>query len=160
MQLSIIILEDEPEVRDAVERDIDEISDIIRIEPAEDVNDARAVVDEIYDDGDVVALILADHRMPGETGVDFLVSCNDDPRLAAAHKVLITGQADQDDTIRAVNEADLDHYFAKPWDKDELMRSVRHELTDFVLEQGLDPLNHMQALEQARVMDYLRDYPE
>lgn len=160
MQLVIIVLEDEPEVRDAVERDLDELAATVRIEPAEDVADARAVVDDIYEDGDVVALILADHRLPGETGVDFLVSCGEDPRLVGAHKVLVTGQADQADTIRAVNDADLDHYFAKPWDAAKLRAVVREQLTDFVLEQGIDPLPHMPALDQARVMDVLRDYPE
>lgn len=160
MQLAIIVLEDEPEVRDAVERDLDSIADIVRIEPAENVDDARQVVDEVYEDGDVVALILADHRMPGETGVDFLVSCADDERLVGAHKVLVTGQADQSDTIRAVNDANLDHYFSKPWDPAELLRVVRCQLTDFVVEQGLDPLAHMRALDSGRVMEMLRDYPE
>ena len=37
-----------------------------------------------------------------------------DERTAGARKVLVTGQADQADTVRAVNNAGLDHYIAKP----------------------------------------------
>ncbi len=47
--------------------------------------------------------------------MDFLVELNGDPATRPIRKVLITGQAGLEDTIRAVNEADLDHYIAKPW---------------------------------------------
>ena len=54
--------------------------------------------------------------MPGTTGVEFLVQMMDDDRTAATRKVLVTGQAQLHDPVRAVNEANLDHYIAKPWD--------------------------------------------
>ena len=57
-----------------------------------------------------------------------LVAMTDDERTAAARKVLVTGQADQDDTIRAVNEAGLDHYIAKPWDPAHLQATVRAQI--------------------------------
>ena len=79
-----------------------------------------------------------------------LVEMADDERTANARKVLVTGQADQADTIRAVNEAGLDHYIAKPWRAARLQEVVRAQLTDFVLEAGLDPLAHPRALDAAR----------
>ena len=115
MKLAIVVVEDEPEVRDAVLGDLAPFADTVRIEPAEDVDNTLKIVDEIDGDGDVVALILADHRLPGRSGVDMLVEMADDERTADARKVLVTGQADQADTIRAVNKAGLDHYIAKPW---------------------------------------------
>ena len=114
------------------------------------------MVDEVDADGDPVALVLADHRLPGRSGVDMLVAMTDDERTAAARKVLVTGQADQDDTIRAVNEAGLDHYIAKPWDPAHLQAAVRAQLTDFVLDTGLDPLPHLRALDGGRAMEALR----
>lgn len=156
MKLTILVVDDEPEVRDAVVGDLLPFADVVRVEPAEDVEDAWAVVEEVEEDGDVVALVLADHRMPGTTGVDMLIDMEDDERTADARKVLVTGQADQADTIRAVNEAGLDHYVAKPWRPEDLQAVVREQLTDFVVATGLDPLPHLRAIDGARAMEMLR----
>ena len=156
MRLAIIVLEDEAEVRAALGRDLADVAHVARVEFAEDVPDAREVLREIEQDRDVLALVLADHRLPGDTGVDFLVELQTDPNLAPARTVLVTGQADLEDTVRAVNEAGLDHYISKPWQPDKLHEVVRDELTTYVLEQGLDPLPHLKILDGVRVMDSLR----
>jgi response regulator RpfG family c-di-GMP phosphodiesterase len=156
MRLTVLILEDERPVREALERDLATFADSLRLEVAEDVPDAWQVVSEVDADGDRLALVLADHRLPGSTGVDFLVQLLDDDRTVAARKVLVTGQADQQDTIRAVNEAGLDHYIAKPWDPDQLRQVVRQQLTEHVLEHRIDPLPHLRVLDAARVMPLVR----
>lgn len=156
MQLAVLVLEDEPEVRDAIVRDLDPFAGTIRVEPAEDVTDAQAVLAELARDRDPLALVLADHRLPGVSGVDFLVElCRDDDH-GRSRKVLVTGQADQQDTIRAVNEAGLDHYLTKPWDAEVLRELVRSELTTYVLQQEVDPLPHLAVLDAVRVMPALR----
>ena len=67
--------------------------------------------------GEQVALLLADHRMPGMTGVEFLEQAMDiAPR---AKRVLLTAYADTDAAIRAINDIDLDRYLLKPWDPPE-----------------------------------------
>ena len=156
MQLAVLVLEDEPEVRDALVRDLDPFAGTIRVEPAEDVRDAEEVLAEIAQDGDELALVLADHRMPGVTGVDFLVQLCADEVHGRSRKVLVTGQADQQDTIRAVNEAGLDHYVTKPWDPEQLRALVREQLSVYVVEQDVDPLPHLKALDAAAVMPVLR----
>lgn len=156
MRLTVLVLEDEPAVREALERDLADLADVIRLEAAEDVPDAREVIAELDRDGDLLALVLADHRLPGTSGVDFLVELLADPATAVTRKVLVTGQADQQDTIRAVNEAGLDHYIAKPWQVDELRTVVRDQLTDYVVTRGLDPLPHLRVLDTARVLPLLR----
>jgi response regulator RpfG family c-di-GMP phosphodiesterase len=156
MRLAVLVLEDEPEVRAALLRDLAVFDPPVRVEPAENVEDARAVLLELAAAGDALALVLADHRLPGTTGVDLLVELHGDPEHSSARKVLVTGQADQQDTIRAVNEAGLDRYVTKPWDAEELVALVRSELTSFVLAEDLDPLPYLPALEAARVMPALR----
>ncbi len=160
MKLAILVVEDEPGVRTALARDLAPFAAGARIEMAEDVDDAWVVVSEIDDAGDVLALILSDHRLPGTTGVDFLVSTLADPRARAANRVLVTGQAGHEDTIKAINQGELDHYIAKPWDPEELRRVVREQLTDFVLDNGLDPLPHLAVLDAARSMKVLRERPD
>ena len=120
------------------------------------VDDAWAVIDEIVEDGDELALVLSDHRLPGKSGVDFLVELMQDERFGATRTVLVTGQADQSDTIRAVNQAGLDYYIGKPWDPEELRAAVRDQLTEYVLEVGVDPLPYVSVLDGVRVMEAIR----
>jgi CheY-like chemotaxis protein len=152
-RLAVLIVEDEPEVRDALARDLRSLAGTLRIETADDVGDARAALAEITADGDRLALVLADHRLPGQTGVDFLIELNDDAITAATRKVLVTGQADHADTIRAVNEAGLDHYIAKPWSLEELLAVTVDAVTDFIIAEGIDPLPYVRDLDGQRLLD-------
>lgn len=156
-RLAIVVLEDETEVRDALMRDLEPLADRVRIEPCEDVADARTVIEELARDGDVLAVVLADHRLPGTTGVAFLVELHADAATTDVRKVLVTGQADHADTIRAINEAGLDRYVAKPWQAEPLRALVRAELTDFVIGRDLDPLPHLPVLDAERALPLLRD---
>ncbi|MDU0967682.1 MAG: response regulator [Actinomycetaceae bacterium] len=156
MNLAVIVLEDEPEVRNAILRDLEEFSSVVRLEPAENVEDAWDVVDEVDADGDVIATVLADHRLPGKSGVDFLVEMQGDERTVDARTVLVTGQADLADTIRALNDAGLDHYITKPWDPDDLRDTLRTQLTEYVIKADLEPLRYLKVLDSERVMQHLR----
>ena len=152
MTVTILLLEDEADVRTALERDLEPFWDKIRYEVAQDVPDAWAAIDDILSDGDELALVLSDHRLPGESGVEL----THDERFSSTRTVLVTGQADQDDTIKAVNEASLDYYIAKPWDPQKLAAVVREQLTNYVLENGIDPLPYLPVLDGVRVMEAIR----
>lgn len=156
MKLAVLVVEDEAPVRAALARDLAPFASTIRIEMAEDVEDAKAVVSEIDEDGDVVALILSDHRLPGMSGVDYLIETAKDPKLSRSRKVLVTGQAGHEDTIRAINLAQINHYVAKPWHPELLQMTVRDQLTGFVLGNDISPLPHLAALDSARVMNAMR----
>ncbi|WRS29508.1 response regulator [Actinomycetaceae bacterium MB13-C1-2] len=160
MKLSIVILEDEPEVRAALERDLMTLAPTVRIEPAEDVSDAETVIEEIQDDDDAFALILCDHRLPGTTGIDFMIELAKKEATADTRKVLITGQADLQDTIRAVNDAHIDHFIAKPWNADDLLHTVRNELTEYVIAKKINPLRYLQVLNQVRALDAFQEFAE
>ncbi len=152
-ELVIVVVEDEPEVRAAIVRDLAPLADGVRIDEADTVDDARRAMDEADEAGDHVGLILADHRLPGESGVDLLVSINADPERRTIRTVLITGQAGHHDTIRAINEAGLDWYFTKPWDPDELVSVVTQQLTTYVIEAGLDLLQFVRTLDGPRLLE-------
>ena len=74
MTLTILSLEDEADVRDALERDLEQFWDKIRLEVAEDVDDAWAVIDEIVEDGVSWPSSCPTIVVPGKSGVDFLVA--------------------------------------------------------------------------------------
>ena len=157
--IAILVVEDEPEVREAISRDLLPFRETFRIEVAEDAEDARAAMEDCAARGERVALVLADHLLPGERGTDFLISLHRDPETAAIKKVLITGQAGHDDTIRAINEAGLDHYIAKPWEPDALHEVVRDLLTDWVLENTSDVLPFVAVLDGPRLLENMSQRP-
>jgi thioredoxin reductase (NADPH) len=67
--------------------------------------------------GDLVAVILADYRMPRMNGLEFLEQAMD--IYPGARRVLLTAYADTGAAIEAINVIDLDHYLLKPWDPPE-----------------------------------------
>ena len=155
-RVTILCVEDEPEVRDALVRDLDPFAAAFRIEATEDADDARQVAQECLDDGDSIGLVLCDHLLPGTVGVDLLIELKANAATASARKVLVTGQAGLEDTVRAVNQADLDHYIAKPWTPQELHTVVRQQLTEYVIDEVDDVLPYVSVLDGPRLLEALK----
>ena len=97
-------------------------------------------------------MILCDHIMPGKNGVDLLIELHNEDAFRPAQKVLVTGQAGLDDTVAAVNKANLRHFIAKPWKQEELVENVRQVMTDYVIENERDLLPYMKVLDTERLM--------
>ena len=135
-RMYILCVEDEPEVLDAIVKDLAEFEDLFPVETARSVSEARTVVARIQEARDALALVLCDHIMPGENGVEFLIELYRDPYTATTRKILLTGQAGLDATVRAVNFANLDFYIGKPWSKDELCAGVKHQMKAYILAHG------------------------
>lgn len=154
-RLVILCIEDEDEVRDAVARDLEAFEPTFLVEVAEDADDPRQVVQEINAADDEIALVIADHRLPGMQGTDFLIELHGEPATARARKVLLTGQAGHEDTIRAINQADLDHYISKPWTEEQLHSVVREQLTEYVLRNVEDVLPYVAVLDGPRLLERL-----
>lgn len=152
-RIVILCVEDETEVRQAIQRDLTPFKSLMRIETAESAADAKAVLKECEADGDPLGLILCDHLMPDECGVDFLIELQHDKLYADARKVLITGQAGLEDTVRAVNEAKLHHYVAKPWTAEELQTVVRDQLTEYVMATQDDLVPYIGVLDGTRLLE-------
>lgn len=151
-KIAILCVEDETEVREAVIRDLKPFADVFRIEAAEDVSDAREVLTELEEEGIELGLALCDHMMPGESGVEFLVSLENNDEYHETRKVLITGQAGLEDTVKAVNEAHLQHYISKPWKPEELTKVVKNQLTEYVLDNAEDLKPYVAVLDGVRLM--------
>ncbi|MBD3617258.1 MAG: response regulator [Gracilimonas sp.] len=155
-KIYILIVEDELEVMEALIKDLEKFESYFPVETANNVSEATEVIDYIIDHGHKIGLILCDHVLPGKNGVDLLIDMQNRPETMKSKKVLVTGQAGHEDTILAINKADLDHYIAKPWGQEELERVVVNELTDFVIANEKNLLPYMQILDAARLSDALR----
>lgn len=157
-EIYIVCVEDEPDVLDAVVRELEEMEDVFPVEAACDASDARGVLRRIHDKGNEVGVIFCDHIMPGESGVDLLVELENDPRWRLTRKVLLTGQAGLEATVKAVNEADLSHYVAKPWDERELVEVAKEQLTEYIKDRDLNPMPYLSHLDMDRLGDHMRKH--
>jgi thioredoxin reductase (NADPH) len=115
---AIVTVDDDPGVSRAVARDLrrryGEEHRIVRAESGEAALDALR---QMKLRGDLVAVILADYRMPQMNGIEFLERAMD--VYPGARRVLLTAYADTGAAIDAINVVDLDHYLLKPWDPPE-----------------------------------------
>jgi thioredoxin reductase (NADPH) len=115
---AIVVVDDEPTVLAAVARDLRQrFGDRYRIVRAESGEEALEVLRELARRGGQVALLVADQRMPGLSGTDYLVRARE--IVPSAKRVLLTAYADTEAAIQAINEVDLDYYLLKPWDPPE-----------------------------------------
>jgi signal transduction histidine kinase len=70
-----------------------------------------------------VAVIVADQRMPGMTGVELLERIRRD--YPETSRLLITAYVDIPATIDAINRGHVRRYVRKPWDPEELKATIR-----------------------------------
>ncbi len=155
-KIYLLCVDDEADVLDAVLRELAPLEDVFPIEAAASAAEARERLDVLDKQGDAVGVIFCDHIMPGQSGVDLLVDLQKDPRWHDTRKVLLTGQAGLDATVKAVNHAGLAHYIAKPWDRDELVAVARKELGEFLIARDINPLPFLAHLDAAQLGPLLR----
>jgi thioredoxin reductase (NADPH) len=115
---AILAVDDEPAVLAAVARDLRRgFGESYRILRAGSGAEALELLDEMHTRGDQVAMLVADQRMPGMDGTDYLVRARG--IYPDAKRVLLTAYADTDAAIQAINQVSLDYYLLKPWDPPE-----------------------------------------
>ncbi len=86
-----------------------------------------------------VDLIISDMRMPVMDGARFLEQAR--LRWPQAIRILLTGYADIESTIAAINQGQIYRYINKPWDDTEIVLIVREALERRRLEQENGRLN-------------------
>jgi response regulator RpfG family c-di-GMP phosphodiesterase len=70
----------------------------------------------------LINIIITDQRMPQMTGVEFLESILDE--FPDPIRILLTGYADMNAVIDAVNKGKIFHYLSKPWNEEELDMTI------------------------------------
>jgi thioredoxin reductase (NADPH) len=115
---TILAVDDEPAVLAAVARDLRRgFGERYRIVRAASGPEALELIARSAARGDRIAMLIADQRMPGMSGSEYLVQAR---RLVPdAKRLLLTAYADTEAAIAAINEVALDYYLLKPWDPPE-----------------------------------------
>lgn len=115
----ILIVDDDLAVLNAVVRDLRQhYGQSYQVMRASAGHEALELVHQLSQRNEVVALFLADQRMPVMEGTEFLAQAL--RFYPEARKVLLTAYADTQAAIRSINEIGLDYYLMKPWDPPEL----------------------------------------
>jgi thioredoxin reductase (NADPH) len=114
----LLTVDDDPPLLAAVERDLrDRYAEHYQVMTASSGDQALDLLHRLRLREEPVALLLVDQRMPGMSGIEFLTASR---RLYPdARRVLLTAYADTEAAIRAINDADVQHYLLKPWDPPE-----------------------------------------
>jgi two-component system response regulator HupR/HoxA len=120
---TVLIVDDEPRVLDALEAVLAAEFRILRAEGGEQALRLLPGAD--------VAVIVTDYRMPGMTGVELLRRSQD--VAPEAVRIVLTAYTDVDSLMDAINTGRIYHFVAKPWDPNELLVIVRRAAERYAL---------------------------
>ena len=140
---NLLIIDDEIDIVKALRR---QFRRHYNIYVANSATDGYAIMTEVP-----IHVIISDQRMPGMSGVEFFHRVKHE--FPDAIRLLLTGYADLQSVIAAINDGNVFRYIGKPWNPEELDTIVREACSkhDLILEnrsllQKLQEANH--SLEQ------------
>jgi PAS domain S-box-containing protein len=111
---SVLIVDDEPQIATALADILEDIYTVV-IETSPSIALQRLQAEKGF------CVILSDQRMPGMTGDQFLAQAKD---VSSATRILVTAYADISAVVQAVNQGKIFAYVTKPWDVDDIIRTV------------------------------------
>lgn len=122
----ILLLDDEENVRRALARTLmREGYEVVSVADAEEA--LAALKAQSFD------LVLSDHLMPKMTGLEFLKIVRD--RHPDCMRIMLTGHADMQTAIDAINHGEIYRFLTKPWDNTELSTTLFFALQQLDLER-------------------------
>jgi len=129
----ILCIDDEEIILQALEEQLVNIfGDEYEIETSDSGEDAIEFFKELKEEGIHVPVVISDYIMPGMKGDEVLKEIHS--LSPGSLKILLTGHADIEGISNAINNAKLYRYIAKPWDKDDLVLTVREAIKSFLQE--------------------------
>ena len=121
--INLLLVDDEPSVVNALRRSLRREG--YTIFTTTDPEEGMQIVGR-----EKIDIVISDHLMPQMTGLEFFTL------LSRLHshvvRIVLTGQADVDMAIRAINEGHVQRFLTKPWEDDELkhiLRETAREIT-------------------------------
>jgi CheY-like chemotaxis protein len=123
----ILCVDDEAVILKSLEIELQSaFGDTYLYEFAESGDEALEIIDELNGEEVQLLIIVSDWLMPGMKGDELLIKVHQNyPKI---HKVMLTGQADEQAVDRAKQYANLYRYLQKPWNSQELIETIRSAL--------------------------------
>ncbi|MBS97221.1 MAG: sigma-54-dependent Fis family transcriptional regulator [Oceanospirillaceae bacterium] len=113
---TVLCVDDEVRSLETLERTLDEAFDVIT---ARSADEAMSLLES-----NRVHAVLCDQRMPGQTGVEFLIAVRE--RFPQTARLILSGYTDSEDIIRGLNDAGIFQYLTKPWHPDHLVLTLKN----------------------------------
>lgn len=136
MRYKILIVDDQPLNVTALQRLLRPQYDVIT---AGSTEEALTILTR---EGRDISLILSDKSMPGRSGLDLLADARS---LSPAVRILLTAYPQTSDIQDAINRGEIYRYIIKPWEPEEIDRTVREAIDHYQL-----------AREQSEFIDELK----
>ncbi len=158
-QYKILCVDDEKDILDTL---YDTFIDTYQVKIALNGEDALKILAE----EDIFA-VISDQRMPGMTGTELMAKVNQiKPKCK---KILLTGYADINASIDAINIGRVDRYFSKPWDNEKIIMTVNSFLSLYkadvflekmckdgeIIKKNFDTANYFHNL----LVSFIESYP-
>ena len=89
-----------------------------------------------YIENHKVDVVVSDYLMPDMDGISFLAEVKD--LQPEATRILLTGYADKENAIKAINDVGLYQYIEKPWENEDLKIVLRNGLEKRILMKRLE----------------------
>ncbi len=103
-------------------------------------------------------VIISDFIMPQMNGLEFLSSAK--KLYPTASMILLTGYADKENAIKAINEVGLYKYIEKPWDNDELIINIKNAYERSNLVEKLEESNKQLKKYSLHLEELVREKTE
>ncbi|TSA47886.1 MAG: response regulator [Deltaproteobacteria bacterium] len=103
-------------------------------------------------EGSRVHLIVSDHRMPQMTGAELLKEVKN--RWPEVIRIMLTGYADVQSIMGAVNEGAVYKFITKPWNDEDLRLTVSIALQQYVLIRENRQLKEITQVQKAKIKNY------
>lgn len=101
-----------------------------------------------------VDVIITDQRMPNMTGIAFLERVLE--RYPEPMRLLLTGYADMNAVIEAVNKGKIYYYLAKPWNEDEITKTIEQAYEVYLENKKVKDMNSQLAISNDQLEFMLR----
>jgi CheY-like chemotaxis protein len=123
----ILCVDDEIVILDSIKGQLkEEFGETYLYDVAESAEEALELIDELQEEHIDILVIVSDWLMPGMKGDEFLIQVhNKFPKII---KIMLTGQADNEAVERAKTLANLHRCLYKPWDRQELVETIKSGL--------------------------------
>ena len=83
-----------------------------------------------------IDLVISDYLMPEMDGISFLAEVK--KKFPLVPRILLTGYADKENAIKAINNVGLYQYIEKPWNNGDLRLIIRNGLEKTILLKQLE----------------------
>jgi putative two-component system response regulator len=145
----VLIVDDEPNVLDAARR-------LFRAEPiaVETAASAAEGMEIVSRQG--VSVIISDNRMPDMMGVQFLEWAK--TAVPDSVRILMTGCADMDAAIGAINRGEVYRFITKPWDGAELKKTVFDSINRYRVLTAMKSSDESKLLSLAQTIELKDPY--